>query len=146
MLVTVEKERTRKKKHALTELSAGLGTSRLDFDTDVRIFLLSLLRYRSISGSNHGGWPVVTLCAYNSEAIMSTFRPNAGIAQACRKSANATKLSASRSMEWVIAGEKVTYTCSCCSWKFVVELGLCSEPFRLFNQHRCESQYAEIVP
>jgi DNA-binding NarL/FixJ family response regulator len=43
----------------------------------------------------------------------------------------------SREMEWEISAQNVVYTCTCCAWELVVELGTCPEPFRLFEQHVC---------
>jgi len=60
-----------------------------------------------------------------------------GIGPSSDKLQKSADVQTSREMEREISAQKVVYTCTCCAWELVVELGTCPEPFRLFEQHVC---------
>lgn len=74
-----------------------------------------------------------------SSRLRSDVITRSGIAPGSDKTQKSGEVKTSRVMEWDISGQKAVYTCTLCAWELVVEVGTCPEPFRLFEQHVCES-------
>jgi len=74
----------------------------------------------------------------NLEGTMSTFRPNWDIAPEYSQPPKAAGDGALRDMQWDISANRAIYSCSCCAWELVAEIGTCPEPLRVFHRHSCE--------